>query len=340
MESSSSKKSPRKESFYVAVQSDDGSVSFFDSTEYVGKQMPFTKPKQTCAVRTDSKNIIFSLLHLTKKSSASVASSVIEYPRGPIAKLARQAENLELTVQNQLIAEIEGVRYNLSIERDTNNVARIDQDEEILIELPKTSLKISLFMMSPGLGRVISVGFIGHLGKPGDTYSIPLVVSKVLHSLSLLLNFRILSGIETVHIPAPSSRYQSKMRNNQTQAEAMIPVKLFSADQNPVLIAEGSLGIKVDLEHANPTTGKLLYHYTPSDSLKEHFESYRVLVDSTITTLITNILGSEEVSGITYDIVLGGVEAGTVERLKTAIEAIIGLDCTPTQFRQHDKAAV
>ena len=117
----------------------------------------------------------------------------------------------------------------------------------------------------------------------------------------------------------------------------MIPVKLFNNDVAPILLAEGTLGVKVDLEHANPTTGKLLYHYTPSEELKDHFESYRTLIDSTITTLITNNLGLEEVSGITYDIVLGGVEAGTVERLKDAIESILGLDCTPTQFRQHDK---
>lgn len=337
MDNATVKKSPRRESFFVAVQSDDGSVSFFDSTEYIGKQMPFSKPKQTCAVRTDSKNIIFSLLHLTKKSASSVATSLIEYPRGPVSKLARQAESLGSLEQDQIIAEIEGVRHTLTLERDSNNVARIEQEEEITFELPKTSLKISLFLMSPGLGRVISIGFIGHLGKPGDIYSVPLIASKVLHSLSLLLNFRILSGIETVHIPAPSSRYQSKARVIQVQAEAVIPVKLFNNDVAPILLAEGTLGIKVDLEHANPTTGKLLYHYTPSEALKEHFESYRTLIDSTITTLITNNLGLEEVSGITYDIVLGGVEAGTVERLKDAIESILGLDCTPTQFRQHDK---
>jgi hypothetical protein len=262
---------------------------------------------------------------------------LIEYPRGPVSKLARQAESLGSLEQDQIIAEVEGVRHTLTLERDSNNVARIEQEEEITFELPKTSLKISLFLKSPGLGRVISIGFIGHLGKPGDIYSVSLIASKVLHSLSLLLNFRILSGIETVHIPAPSSRYQSKARVIQVQAEAVIPVKLFNNDIAPILLAEGTLGVKVDLEHANPTTGKLLYHYTPSEELKDHFESYRTLIDSTITTLITNNLGLEEVSGITYDIVLGGVEAGTVERLKDAIESILGLDCTPTQFRQHDK---
>lgn len=325
----------RRESFYVAVQSEDSSVSFFDSTAHLGKPMPFSKPKMTCAVRTDETHISFSLLHLTKKTASTIATAPLEIPRGPLAKLDRRADSLGELAADAVVVDYEGQSYQLKISRDANKVASVEMAEgdDVAIELPKSSVKLSMFLRSPGASRTIGIGFIGHLGRPGDPSTVCRLTAMVLHSLSLLLNFRILASIETAEIPTPPSRYSANTRRREETAEVLIPVRLFSADATPVLLGEGTVGVQVDLAHANPVTEKLLYHYQPSPEILGVFEQFRWIIDDTVTRMVTDYLGADEIGGITFDIVLNAVEAGTVERLRAALATIPALDCIPTQWR-------
>jgi hypothetical protein len=46
-------------------------------------------------------------------------------------------------------------------------------------------------------------------------------------------------------------------------------------------------------------------------------------------------LGAEDIVNMTYDIILGAVEANTVERIREALKCLKPLDLTPAQVREH-----
>ena len=48
-----------KEAFHIRVESSDGAVAFYNATDYVGKLMPFAKPKATCAMRVATEAVSF-----------------------------------------------------------------------------------------------------------------------------------------------------------------------------------------------------------------------------------------------------------------------------------------
>lgn len=334
----------KKEAFFVQVPTSDNSVAYFNVTEHLGKAMPFEKPKATCAMRVTAESISFSLLHLTKKAATTVAGQSLQMPRGPLAKLERRAATFtdladdEVAVEHGRDEEGKAIVHKLKIERDENGIAHLSSiDDEVNFELPKGAVGLSIYMRSPAVKRIMGVGFIGHIGKPGDPTSLSRAVSMALFSLSQLTEFKILSGIETVNVPAPPSKWGTARRavQRQEKAAAMVPTRFFSGDPQPAPVGAGHVGVEVDLENANPNSGRLLFHYTPDKDLEAAWPSFRPLYDSTISALVTSHLGADEVADITYEIVLGAVEAGTVERLKEALEAIKGLDCTPTQYRLH-----
>lgn len=358
-------KQPRivREAFFAQVPAPDGTAPFTNITDHVGKPMPFTKPKATCAMQvtevtevpvegseTETESVpapggnrgvvSFSLLHLTKKSAESVATKPITIPRGPLAMLARKAVTLAPDAPDEVVAEVvveagdEPSTYTrrLTLARDENGVASVDCDDDDVFELPRRALRATIFLRSPAVDRTLAVGFIGHLGRPGDQSSIVRVASRVLFSMAQLTEFRVLSKIETVHVPAPINRGAPRaiVRKADDRAYVEMPVRLFTATQE--LKASGTLVVEVDLENANPASGRLLFHYGPSETLAPEFEPYRMIVDSSVSGFLTEALGADDVSNITYDIVLGSVETSTVERLRDALETLAGgLAFTPTQ---------
>lgn len=330
----------RTEKFFVQVAGPDNTVSFFNVTEKLGQPMPFEKPKATCAMRATDESISFSLLHLTKRSATNISGAVLEMPRGPLAKLERKSHGLGELTAGQLVVEHDGVVHQLSISRDENGLGSVEmagEAEDPSFELPKGAVQLYLYLASPAVGRTMGVMFIGHLGKPGDTSTLVRAVSMVLFSLTQLVDFRILSGIETVNVPAAPSRWAGRApaRRTQDTASVSIPVRLYTGDVQPQPLGEGEVVVTVDLENANPSSGRLLFHYTPSEGLAENFLAFRPIIDSTIASLVTTNLGADDVANITYEIVLGVVEASTISRLKEALDSVGGLDCTPTQYRQH-----
>jgi len=224
--------------------------------------------------------------------------------------------------------------YKLQIRRDDNGVATIEDPAETVIELPRGAVRLSVYIKSPAVPRMLAVGFIGHLGKPGNMESIARMAGLVLNSLSHLTEFRLLSQIETVALGAsPSRPAATRVRAKEERAVFEVKGYLFSADSAPV--AHGSVVVEVDLEHANPTSGRLLCNYTPDKALEEAFEHYRGIFDSGIQQALRGILGEELIEQLTFDIVLGSVDGPGVDSLREAGEQIGGIDCTPTQFRQH-----
>jgi hypothetical protein len=224
--------------------------------------------------------------------------------------------------------------YKLQIRRDENGVATIEDPNETVIELPKSAVRVSVYLKSPSVPRTLAVGFIGHLGKPGNMESISRMAGLVLNSLSHLTEFRILSQIETVALGAsPTRPVQTRVRTKEERAQFEVKGYFFSAESQPV--AHGGVVVEVDLEHANPTSGRLLCTYTPDKALEGVFEQYRGIFDSGVQQALRGILGEELIEQLTFDIVLGSVDGPGVDSLREAGEQIGGIDCTPTQFRQH-----
>jgi hypothetical protein len=335
-------RTPRKEAFFVSVATGDG-VSFYNVTDHIGKEMPFTAPKGTCAMRASTDAISFSLLHLTKRAATNIVAAPIQMPHGPLARLERKAAQFgdidvaDVVVEHGVDDENRPVLHRMKISRDENNVASLEMAEgdDVVFELPKGAVNLSIYLKAPRLNRVIGVGFIGHIGKPGDDSTLTRAVSMALFSLSQLTEFRILSNIETVDVPNPPARTGVRRPVRQTRDKAVhtVQTRLFSADPQPQAVGQGHVVIEVDLDNANPASGRLLFHYTPSDEIAAAFDAYRAVYDGAIATEVTKVLGADEITNITYDIVLGAVDSGAIERLNTALRTVTGLDLTPSQYR-------
>lgn len=345
----------RKEALFVRVAAPDETVAFHNVSTYIGKIMPFKAPQATCAMRAAAEVVTFSLLHLTKRTAKTMAEKVLEIPKGPLAQLERTAISInkeaEITTED-IVVDIHGEgegnkpsRYRMKLERDENGVLSIEMPDnedgtggdDVSMMLPRGAVRASLYMRSPGVGRLLAVGFIGHLGKPESSETVRRVAAMILFSLSQLTEFKVLSGIETVTVPANAGRYIPKPTRKPTEkALAVIPAYLFSESAAPELVAYGTVEVEVDLESANPQSNRLLLHLTPSKELEEHFGTYRNIVDATLGNHLRKTLGDDDIANITYDIVLGDVSNGTVEKLKEALEeAGRGFDFTPSMFQPH-----
>jgi hypothetical protein len=399
-----------REAFFVRVLAGDGSAAFFDASEHIGRVMPFQKPQATCAMRVAEGVVAFSLLHLTKKTGASIAEKPISIPRGPLARLERRAVALGLP-EGEIVVEISERRrvyldaasdtasdiagengtampagspaeagldalfapeadtaggvaslfeapsdetpsdaaaerpryeeetltdvYTLKIRRDENGVATIDDDAETVVELPKSAARVTVYMRSPVVPRMLAIGFIGHLGRPGNPETVARMAGMVLNSLSHLTEFRLLSGIETVALGASPAKAAAPARPRQADERAAFSVRGYFFDTAGAPLGQGDVVVEIDLEHANPTSGRLLCSYTPEPSVAEAFESCRAMFDTAVATAMRALLGDEQIQDVTLDIVLGGVDASTVGRLRDAGRSIGGVDCSPTQFRPH-----
>lgn len=392
---------PTKEAFYVRVEASDGIIAFYNATEHVGKTMPFSKPRATCAMRVSPDAVSFSLLHLTNKNAAVIAAKPVTLPRGPLSRLERRAisyapmaadrvivelssQPAEDAVSNEavdqngldglfvaedtalesglndlfagdtkstetaVVADKTGRRpmkpavvetFECTIRRDENGVARLEAvGEEHVFELPRGAVHVSLYLASPvaSIKRTLAIGFIGHVGKPGTNETVTRVASMVLNSLSHLPDFRILGGIETCVVPAsPGRGGASKTAAKRASDKVAFPVHVYLFDEQTAMVASGYVGVDIDLENANPSTGKLLFVFTPEKALESVFDRYRGVVERAVTDSLFANIGEDVLSNIVYDVVLGSVSAATIDDLKSFGKSIPAFDLTPAQFRVH-----
>lgn len=329
----------RKEAVFVRVPAPDDTAEFHDVTDFVGKTLPFTNPKATCAMRVSADTVAFSYLQLTKRAVTGLLAKPLEIPRGPLARLERNAVLIEDLPVDTVEVDVDGTRHRFTLERDENNVVEIiGAGEDLAMDLPKSALQMMLFLKSPSVGRSIAVGFIGHLGKPGTPDTLRRVVSKILFSMTQLSHFQVLTGITSVLVPAaPRTGVTRPIRKAVERAAVELPVWLFTSDMPPVPVAAGTVVVEVDLDVPNSAAGQLLYHVTPSSELADTFEPYREILKSTIGTIMRAALGDDDIKAIAIEVVLGEVSAGTVERLREPLEqlALTGIDLTPAMYQLH-----
>lgn len=326
----------KKEALFVRVVAPDESMDFHDISTYIGRKMPFTTPRATLAMRVTDLTISFSLLHLTKRSAQSLAQKDVDFPRGPLSKLERHGLALNNSDASKIIVELDkDSKFEYNIEREQNGLVEI-VGEDNPIELPKSAVQVVIHLFSKSANRPVIIGFIGHVGKPGTAETTRRITSMVLNSISQLPAFRILTEIETVKVPASPRTIARPVRKSEDKAQGMIPLWFYKSDLEPVLIGSGNVHIEIDLDQANPATGRLLFNLVADKEIEENFEPYRVALDTAINHKLRVYLGDDEVKAISTDIVLGEVATGTVERLKNAIDTMkSGFDLTPTQFRDH-----
>jgi hypothetical protein len=232
-------------------------------------------------------------------------------------------------------ATIETWRYNLR--RDENNVVSIEAvDDEHTLTLPTWPLHVSLYLKSPATGHMIAVNFIGHIGKPGVDDTIGRVASMVLNSMSHLPEFRILAGVETVAVPAPPARGGAPAaRKVKADLRAAFAVKAYLFDEAFAPVGAGLVGVEFDLVNANPTSGRLLLQFTPGDEIVGVFDRYRTVLEQAVAHVLHTEFGDERVAQMTYDIILGGLDATTVDELRQVGAKIAALDLSPTQWKPH-----
>ena len=336
-----------KEAFFVRLTTPDDGPAFFNVTAHLGRAMPYRKPQATCAMRVEANTVAFSLLHLTKKAQQRIAEDTIHMPHGPLAKLMRQTQTIEDLADGTVCAEINGREHRFDLTVNDAGVASLeiqagygdgdDKTDDVTFELPFKAVTASVFLNSSAVQRRIAVGFIGHVGKPGTPETVSRTVAKVLNSISGLVEFRVLTGIETVQVPAAPSQWiaQRYVRRDEDKVVVEIPVYLFDTEHN--VVDSGAAVVEIDLDNANATTGRLLYHITPAENIEEPFAAYRNICDLAITEQLRIMLGQEEIEGITFDVVLGDVGSGTIERLREAMVVFgNGIDLSPSQWKLHE----
>jgi len=73
--------------------------------------------------------------------------------------------------------------------------------------------------------------------------------------------------------------------------------------------------------------------------MQERFDSeYRsIITENALVDAMRKEMG-EELDMIVYEIMLGEVSLGTVDRLRQAAKSITGIDATPREYRFHDQA--
>lgn len=230
--------------------------------------------------------------------------------------------------------------FKCKLSRDENSVARLESvGDEHIFELPKGALHISLYLQSPvaAVNRPLAVGFIGHVGKPGTAETVTRVAAMVLNSISHLPDFRILGQVEHCVVPANPARGGGvkKPATKGAQERVVFKVNTFLFDEQLTPVAQGVVACEIDLENANPTSGKLLVTYQCDDKVAPVFERYRAELDRAIAGYMRTALGEDTIASITYDIVLGSVNAGTVSLIKDAVKNMPAWDLSPTQSREH-----
>lgn len=327
----------QKEALYIQVPAPDGAVEFHDATGHVGRKSPFKSPKMVCGMSVGGMAVSFNLLMLTKKSASGYAEKDLSIPRPSLYRLSRYAAENPVA-DNKAIIEYEGSTQTCDLIVGEGGVAELDPtQDDINLDLPKGAVRITVVLKTGTLDRPIAVGFVGYPGKPGTPTSARRIASMALYNLSLLAPFRLLSGIETVAIPA-GPRASAPPRSRIGEAGIRIPVWLFSdtAESAPEAIGSGEVEVSIDLDHANPTTGRPVVHLEPSEGIAEIFEKYRRRLSEAVSDLLFDKIGSDGMRSLTVSIVLGDIAEGHVGMLNEALKhAERGYDLTPSAHQLH-----
>ena len=220
-----------------------------------------------------------------------------------------------------------------TLTRTSSHLADLEIHDDTTIELPAHPLTVSLYFKSPSTGRMLAVAFIGHVGRPGSSESIERIASKVMSSILGLPEFQLLADMQGVDVPAgPGQESISSLDHTIGSATFTLPTFCFSDDLE--LQGHGDVNVTIDLQNANPTSGKLFYSFQPVKPI-DGFAACEPMLEAAVSAALLDDLGADGISSITYDIILGGISNDTVHMLVTAGLSLGAVDLTPTKWRRH-----
>jgi hypothetical protein len=337
------RKAPTKEAFYVRIVLPDGATQFLPATEHIGKPMPFSKPRETCAVQVYEDVVVYSLLHVTKKRASTLQGTIIRMPTPMLTRLLRRAKELEFSKDNEIIVEISSLdttttTHRFNVEQDNSKVADlVIVGDEVPVKMDPRGIKISIYSKSPKRPKTLALGFIGHVGKPDTEETLTRVVAKVLNAALALPPFQVLFDIEAVKVPHGGGLIPSNNAISSTTIE--LPVRLYTdtgtvSTESPVeLLSQGSVLVEINLAHAS-TNNTLLYTLIPEKTIEELFPEFEETTKKFINVQLIELVGSE-LYDIVADIHLGENISLIEDRLRELLTPVFanGVDITPTKYR-------
>lgn len=316
----------------------DGKPSFLDVTSNVGKESPYqSKVRTTVGSRVSDEVVSYSVLQITKASSKRVLAEPLKIPRGTLAAIESRAVEVakaEDFTDTELIAYWGDEQYRFTLTIDDAGVVSLEpQFEDDPFEIPARALRFDFYIRSPKAKRTLAVSFSGYLDrKPGEAETRTRAVMKALNNLSHLASFRILSGIEATDMPpVPVGAPIAPVRQADDHVVFNISTNLWD-EAGAELHGSGEFPVEIDLDHANASTGQLLYHVQPPEDLEAIFPVYKDILVDTIATIMRDLLPESEQRDLTYEIVLGQVGSNDVQRLKDITSKFPALDLTPNQY--------
>jgi hypothetical protein len=339
------KSRPIKEAFFVRSPTPDAPLGlFFNSSAYIGKPMPHTVIKTTVAMSVVDGVAAYSVLQPTKAAAKTIAAADVVMPKAGLTRLQRRAKEIDKGEKdlslgaNELLLEMDNTFYRLNYNTDDSGLLTLEtapDQEDATFDLPMRGVQVSIYMRSPIRPIILAVSYMGHLGKPLTPETVTRAAAQVLNAISGLFEFRVLSKFEAAKVPAAprSFAFRPAVRKNEDRVVFELGVNMFDAAREPV--KSGTVVVEIDLEHANPTAGHLLYNFTPSEEVAEEFPAYREIVGAAITSVLAKQL-RDELSSIAIDIVLGDVDGGTLDRLRSAVGVLEGVDVTPLEYQTRE----
>lgn len=256
-----------------------------------------------------------------------------EQPSSEADETGKASEPTEEAPKRRAAHQYEIQEWRGALSRSASGLASFDVPTDFELDLPLHPVNVSVYMKSPTTGRMLAVAFIGHLGKPGSAESVERMAAKVINSMVSLPEFQLLSSIEAVNVPTGGG-FEASTSVDNTIGRASFVVKTYCFNDELAATGSGDVQVTVDLQNANPSTGKLFYSFQPQRGM-DGFADCETMLEAAVTATMLEQIGVDGLSQITYDIILGGINAETVALLADTGASIGAVDVTPTRWRKH-----
>lgn len=325
----------KRTEMFMRIQDSNGEAetitsSFVPVSEHIGKPSPYRKPLAIAAIAVTDSTVLFSLLHPTNKNRSRYTEEVA-FPNPALSRLERKAADHRTEDPTVLYVTMGENTHTLSMSIDSSGLVHLSDPDNATFEITRRGVMFDAFFYSAKVKRQVAFTFTGYFGRPDQAETVVRAVAMAINSLSALADFRTVTGISHVDVPAPvgKSAPTSAARSKVEYVERAVPVWLYREDN--VAVGGGTVTVWVDLLNANPSLPVLLCRYTPSEDIAEVFHAYTKELDRAISSHLNDRLGADFVERIVCDIVLGDVDTRTVDAVTEALSDVEMVQMTPSR---------
>ncbi len=213
-------------------------------------------------------------------------------------------------------------------------------DQRDPIVLSRRAEKMSVFLRSPKIDRVLAISWIGHFNRPpGDPETMTRAVGKILNALRDLPTFSALADLEQARVPALAGATAAPAASAVSNAEFTLPISIYTADEQP--LGAGDTIVKFDLTALVATELRLAYTVEIPDELAATFtDEHQTQLDWAVRTELLRHARSD-LESIAFDVTLGEVDDSTVERLAAVVAgALPGVHLAPDKYANYQQTPV